>query len=366
MNGFRGCPRPESLWYGRDWPAVALSTLLAPLGWLYGAIAAPRAWGYRRGWLHAESAGVPVLVVGNLTVGGTGKTPLVLWLVAHLRERGLRPGVALRGYGGTRRGPPRQILADSDPFELGDEPVLLAARAGCPVVVGRDRVAAARLLASAHGCDCVVTDDCLQHYRLRRDREILVVDGMRGFGNGRCLPAGPLREPRGRVARADLVIVNVGDGSHVGGVDEWIDKSRAGPGLNAMRMTLVPGDAVNLYHAGERRALASFRGEPVTAIAGIGNPQRFFAMLRNLGLDTVTRAFADHHRYTGADLARLPDGPVLMTEKDAVKCRAWATAEHWYVPVRAQPDAAFVAAVDRALDACRQAGAQARETRSGA
>jgi len=355
----RSRSRPGQLWYGDGFLARALSALLAPLGWLYCAVAALRAIAYRRGWFNAESVGVPVVVVGNLTVGGTGKTPLVLWLVEHLRGRGLRPGVAMRGYGGKRQGPPLLVQADSDPFEFGDEPVLLAGRTGCPVVVGPDRVAAARLLALQHGCDIVVTDDGLQHYRLRRDGEILLVDGMRGFGNGRCLPAGPLREPRGRAARADLIVVNVGDGSGDGGVD----RRGAGGDLGAMRMTLVPGAAVNLYHAGERRALAAFRGERVTAIAGIGNPERFFAMLRNLGLDTVTRAFPDHHRYTGSDLARLPHGPILMTEKDAVKCRAWAAAEHWSVPVQARPDAAFVVAFDRMVDACREVRAEAARPR---
>ncbi len=329
----------EQLWYGRGLFARALSLLLAPLAWLYCAVSALRALAYRQGWFRSESAGVPVLVVGNLTVGGTGKTPLVLWLVAHLQRRGLRPGVAMRGYGGSEQGAPRLVRSDSDPFMFGDEPVLLAGRAGCPVMVGRDRVATARRLVLEQGCDIVVTDDGLQHYRLRRDGEILVVDGMRGFGNGRCLPAGPLREPRGRTKRVDLVIVNGDDGAVDGAAD-------------LMRMQLVPGDALNLYHAGQSRALDAFRCEPVTAVAGIGNPERFFTMLRNLGLDTVTRAFPDHHRYSRADLARLPPGPVLMTEKDAVKCRAWAGAEHWYVPVQARPDAAFVAALELIIDAC--------------
>ena len=322
-----------------------LSALLAPLGWLYCAVAALRGLAYRRGWLASESAGVPVVVVGNLTVGGTGKTPLVLWLVAHLQECGLRPGVAMRGYRGSGDVAPRLVQPDGDPLAFGDEPVLLAGRAGCPVMVGRDRVAAARLLAREHGCDIVVTDDGLQHYRLRRDCEILVVDGMRGLGNGRCLPAGPLREPAGRAGRADLVIVNAGDGAG--------DSAISTVGSAAMRMTLVPGDAVNLYHAGVSRSLDEFRGEPITAVAGIGNPDRFFAMLRNLGLDAGTRAFPDHHGYTASDLAGLPDGPVLMTEKDAVKCRAWAGPEHWYVPVRARPDAAFVAAFERVVAAWR-------------
>jgi len=325
--------RPELLWYGRTPPARAVSAALAPLGWLYCAVAALRGLAYRRGWLDSESAGVPVVVIGNLTVGGTGKTPLVLWLVAQLQRRGLRPGVAMRGYGGSGRGAPRRVRADSDPFEFGDEPVLLAGRAGCPVVVARDRVAAARMLALEYSCDIVVTDDGLQHYRLRRDCEILVVDGRRRFGNGRCLPAGPLREPRWRLRRADLVVVN-GDAAD-----------------DALHMTLVPGHAVNLYDAARSQRLGDFAGTRVIAVAGIGNPARFFAMLRRSGLDVEPHPYPDHHRFTAADLACWPAGPVLMTEKDAVKCRVVcrAGAEHWYVPVRAEPNPAFVVALERAL-----------------
>ena len=324
---------PTDLWYGRAPPGRVLSLLLAPLGWLYCGVAVLRALAYRRGWLASEAAGVPVIMVGNLTVGGTGKTPLVLWLVRHLNQRGLRPGIALRGYASSAGGAPRLVPADGDPFTLGDEPVLLAARGGCPVVIGRDRVAAARLLASAHHCDVVVCDDGLQHYRLRRDCEILVVDGDRRFGNGRCLPAGPLREPRRRLRRADLVVVN-GDAAD-----------------DAFHMTLVPGHAVNLYDAARSQRLGDFAGTRVIAVAGIGNPARFFAMLRRSGLDVEPHPYPDHHRFTAADLACWPAGPVLMTEKDAVKCRVVcrAGAEHWYVPVRAEPNPAFVVALEGVL-----------------
>lgn len=322
----------------------ALSALLAPLGWVYCAVSALRALAYRRGWLGSESAPVPVIVVGNLTVGGTGKTPLVLWLVRHLTERGLCPGVVTRGYGGSRHQDARLVPEQADPLLYGDEPVLLATHAGCPVAVSHDRVAAARLLVAEHGCDLLVTDDGLQHYRLRRDCEILVVDGMRGFGNGRCLPAGPLREPQHRGRRTDLRILN-------GGADA------AGPGARAketigclMRMTLVPGDAVNLYDARQVRPLKAFRADSVTAVAGIGNPRRFFSMLRDHGLLIRERAFPDHHPFVAKDFAGLAPGVVLMTEKDAVKCRALAKPEHWYVPVQAQPDAAFVLALNRMID----------------
>jgi tetraacyldisaccharide 4'-kinase len=326
---------PEAIWYGRSLSGRVLSLLLAPAAWLYCSVAVLRAAAYRHRWLGSGSAGVPVIVVGNLTVGGTGKTPLVLWLVGHLRRRGLRPGIATRGYGGEAADGPRLVPAHADPLRYGDEPVLLAANGGCPVVAARDRLAAARLLASAHGCDCVVTDDGLQHYRLRRDCEILVVDGMRGHGNGRCLPAGPLREPRGRGARADLTIVN-GPGS--------------APLPGSLGMSLVPGNAVNLYHPGVERPLESFRGETVAAIAGIGNPERFFSMLRGLGLSVQANAFPDHHRFTEADIATLSAHTVLMTEKDAIKCRRWARATHWLVPVRAEPEAVFAGILDGMLD----------------
>ncbi|MFP4278667.1 MAG: tetraacyldisaccharide 4'-kinase [Halochromatium sp.] len=350
---------PEQVWYQGHW----LGILLAPLGGLYCAIARLRRWAYARGWLASHAVSVPVIVVGNLTVGGTGKTPLVLWLAEHLRARGHRPGILLRGYrarrgagtrdagrqrwgeatpdAGARRTQdagrrqraeqPRRVPVDADPHRYGDEAVLLAQRTRCPVMVGRDRVAAARALVEECGCDWVVSDDGLQHHRLRRRFEILVVDGRRGFGNGRCLPAGPLREPVSRRQDVDLVIHN----GH--------------SGADGFAMQLQPGPAVNLRDPTRQRALAGFAGRPVTTVAGIGHPQRFFAMLRQYGLDIEPRPYPDHHRFTAADLQDWPPGPVLMTEKDAVKCRAFAGSEHWSVPVTAVPEAAFVEALEAAL-----------------
>ncbi len=323
---------PETLWYR---PGHPLAWLLAPLGWLYCGIAVLRALAYRRGWLASYAVGAPVLLVGNLTVGGTGKTPLVLWLTARLRQQGWSPGVATRGYGGARSAGPRPVPPRGDPASFGDEPVLLARRAGCPVVAGRDRVAVARALVD-QGCDVIVSDDGLQHYRLQRDLEILLIDGSRGYGNGRCLPAGPLREPPGRERRADLILVN-GDGARD----------------NLPRMTLVPGDAVNLADPLQRRPLRGFLGEEVTAVAGIGNPRRFFAMLRAAGLALSARPYPDHYRFRRSDLAGWPSGPILMTEKDAVKCAPLAGPGYWFVPVDAHPDEAFVTALDRAVDALR-------------
>jgi tetraacyldisaccharide 4'-kinase len=332
---------PQDVWYG-DAPAARLaSAALAPLGWAYCGVAALRAALYRRGWLESFAVGAPVLVVGNLSVGGTGKTPLVRWLGARLRERGLRPGIAARGYRGSGERAPavrptvrptvRLVPPDGDPALFGDEPVLLAADGSVPVAVGADRVAVARALIREHGCDVVVTDDGLQHYRLRRCCEILVQDGARGHGNGRCLPAGPLREPERRAARADLCIATGGR-----------------PGL--LGMALVPGAAVSLAEPDRTLPLAGLAGRRVTAVAGIGNPARFFGMLEQHGIGVDARPYPDHHRFTAADMASWGSGPVLMTEKDAVKCRRLGPgAEHWLVPVRAVPDVAFIDALDALL-----------------
>jgi tetraacyldisaccharide 4'-kinase len=320
-------PQPAQVWYQRHWLALAL----APLGWLYCAIARLRRWAYRSGRLASFAVPVPVIVVGNLTVGGTGKTPLVLWLADHLRAKGKRVGIALRGYRGRADSGPQRVAPDADPAQVGDEAVLLAQRSGCPVVVGRDRVAAARMLVERCDCELLVCDDGLQHYRLQRQLEILVIDGQRRFGNGRCLPAGPLREPRARARAADLVIVN-GDA-----------------GGDGYRMRLEPGAAINLQDPTVRRPLRDFVGVPVTAVAGIGNPERFFMMLERSGLAVTALAYPDHHAFGEGDLRSWPPGPVLMTEKDAVKCRRLAAANHWYLPVRAVPDGGFVMALEHAL-----------------
>jgi tetraacyldisaccharide 4'-kinase len=312
----------EALWY-RD---HLLSYLLLPLSWLYCAVVWIRRRGYRWGWFQRRRLAVPVVVVGNLTVGGTGKTPLVLWLAGVLRRQGYRPGIVTRGYRGeTQRPGPRIVTAASDPVEMGDEAVLLARRGDCPVAVAGDRAAAAQMLIDLHRCDIIVADDGLQHYRLQRDLEILVVDAERGFGNGRCLPAGPLREPLRRMREVDLTVCN------------------GAPCLaGAVVMRLVPGRLVNLRNADVRCDLADFRDREVTAVAGIGNPGRFFTLLRRHGLKVRERPYRDHHRFMPQDAAAWPAGPVLMTEKDAVKCSGFAAAGHWYLPVEADLDESLV------------------------
>ncbi|MBK1708696.1 tetraacyldisaccharide 4'-kinase [Marichromatium gracile] len=308
---------PARVWYARHW----LGVLLAPLGALYCALAMLRRLGFRRGWLASTRLPVPVVVVGNLSVGGTGKTPAVIALARLLREHGWRPAVLTRGYGRREDGV-RRVAPSDTPEEVGDEPLLLARHAGCPVVVGADRVAAGRFALDRCDCDLLLTDDGLQHYRLARDIEIAVVDGRRGLGNRRCLPAGPLREPPRRLEAVDLVLHNGGE---------------APPG--AGRMRLVPGAALALDGSGRSRPLAAFRDRRVCAVAGIGNPDRFFAMLETHGLMLDPRPYPDHHDFTAAEVAAWPAGPVLMTEKDAVKCARFGGGDHWYVPVEAEFDA---------------------------
>jgi len=320
---------PTTVWYRRHHP---LSLALVPLGWLYCLVALVRRHGYRRGWFAVRRLPVPVVVVGNLTVGGTGKTPLVLALAELAVARGWRPALILRGYGARSGAWPRLAAAGDDPLLVGDEALLLARRGVCPVVVGPDRVADGELAIRRLDCNLLLCDDGLQHYRLARDLEVAVIDVERGLGNGRCLPAGPLREPRGRLAGVDLVIKHGGSGA-------------------GHRFTLVPGAAYALCDPARRRPLEAFRGQRVTAVAGIGNPGRFFAALRGAGLLVDERPYPDHHPFTAADAADWPPGPILMTEKDAVKCAGFAGPDHWACPVAAAPDPAFVAAVFARLGA---------------
>ncbi len=291
-----------------------------PLAMLYGAVASMRAGCYRNGWLHQTRLPAPVIVVGNLTAGGTGKTPLVLAIVALLRAHGWQPGVVSRGYGGRQR-EPCLLDATPDPAQFGDEPALLRG-SGVAVAVGRDRAAGGKLLLDA-GCDVLVSDDGLQHYALARDIEICVIDGVRRFGNQRLLPAGPLREPLARLRTVDMRVCHGGT---------------AQAGEYAMR--LHGDEAVSLLDQ-RRQPLASFAGQRVHAVAAIGNPQRFFASLRALDITVIEHAFPDHHRFLPTDLAFADALPVLMTDKDAIKCAAFAQAHWWRVPVQARLDVAF-------------------------
>ncbi len=303
----------------------ALQWLLWPASLLYGAVVSVRRLLYKLRLLPRHSAGVPVIVVGNLVAGGSGKTPLVLWIAEFLKRQGRKPGIVSRGYGGAmaaKGGEPREATIASDPAEVGDEPMLLARRSGCPVWVAPERIAACRALRAQHpDCDLIILDDGLQHYALARDLEICVVDA-RGFGNGLLLPAGPLREPVSRLRKVDAVV------SH-------------GASIKGFAMKLEGTELVRLTDAKDVRSAASFKGQRLHAVAGIGDPARFFAQLEALGLEIVRHPFPDHHPFSAADLEFGGAAPVVMTEKDAVKCKRFAKPEHWVFPVRTVIDPAF-------------------------
>jgi tetraacyldisaccharide 4'-kinase len=304
-------------WLNRIWYERAVPPWwLLPPSLLYAAVSGSRRYLYSKHLLRSTRLSCPVVVVGNLSVGGTGKTPLVCWLVARLGERGYRPGVVTRGYGGSSTDV-RGVEPNDDPVVVGDEPILLARRTGVPVAVGRNRPAAAQLLLGA-GCDVIVSDDGLQHYALSRDCEVVVIDGDRRFGNGWLLPAGPLRESPSRLRGANAIVVNGGRALLEG----------------ALSMRLEAKSAVALFD-GRVMPLQAFAGRAVHAVAGIGNPERFFNMLRAHGIVVSGHPLTDHARI-GAEEVVFADGkPVLMTEKDAVKCKNLADARHWYVPVSA-------------------------------
>ena len=324
-------------WYAPH--LTALTAPLVPLAVAFGAIAFMRRALYRARLLRAHHVPVPVIVVGNITVGGSGKTPLVAALTRSLAERGWHPGIVSRGHGrSSSRSTPVIVAPDADAAEVGDEPLLLA-RTGIPVAVATDRVAAARALLAAHPeCNVIVADDGLQHYRLARDFEVAVVDAARGLGNGWRLPAGPLREPAKRLDEVDATVVLVTPGA-----------SASWSAPNAWRMTLVGDTFRRVADPAETQPASAFAGSNVHAVAGIGNPERFFAQLRSLRIAATGHALPDHHRFVPGDLALPGARAILMTEKDAVKCSVFADERCWYLPVRAHIDPALVARIEEAL-----------------
>jgi tetraacyldisaccharide 4'-kinase len=291
----------QRIWYADS----AAYWMLLPLSWLFAGLVSARRSFFERGVLRSVAVNVPVVVVGNITVGGTGKTPVTIWLALQLKERGLRPGIVSRGYGGLVGRNPRQVTAGSDPDAVGDEAVLMAKRSACPVVVHPDRVSAAQEIGGL-GVDVIIADDGLQHYHLARQYEIAVIDGTRGFGNGKLLPAGPLREPVSRLKSVDRVLVN--------------------------KSVMRSERAIRELPAG--LAVTDFYLKGTT----IGNPGRFFTFLESHGMQVIEHAFPDHSRLTEKDL-RYDDGlDVLMTEKDAVKYGSLSIERCWYVPVEVAVD----------------------------
>ena len=298
--------------------------ILVPLSWLFGALVALRRGLYKRGILQSQALSVPVIVVGNLNLGGSGKTPVVMWLVQQLKQKGYKPGVISRGYG-ANVGAPISVNASSQASEVGDEPLLIFKRCNCPVFVSPNRVQAGQSLLKVHPeCNVIVSDDGLQHYALKRDVEIAVVnsDALEG---AHLLPAGPMREPSSRLNEVDAIVCN---GKKI------ID--------SAFEMQLVGAQFYNMLDPNLTANAADFAGKNVKAIAGIGKPQQFFEHLRSLGLTFASMGFADHHAFSAADLAKLNADALIMTEKDAVKCQAFAQAHYWVLPVEANIDAGLL------------------------
>lgn len=296
---------------------------LIPLSLIFSRLACQRKARYLK--KNRWNPPVPVLVVGNITVGGTGKTPLVASLVQGLKARGYRPGVVSRGFGGQARNYPIAVTATASPRQVGDEPVMLARQLGVPVVVDPDRVSAARFLCAHHDCNLVIADDGLQHYNLKRHVELLVLDGQRLLGNGYCLPAGPLREGAQRLHTVDRVFSN--------------GPPRQDPGVPCICFQLLP-QPLEPVNPDAAPSLPSPAGCRVHGVAGIGNPGRFFNTLAAQGFEVIPHSFPDHHPFTAADIHFDDNLPVIMTAKDAVKCRALAGAAHWYLPVLADLSAA--------------------------
>lgn len=309
--------------------------LLAPLEALYVWKIKRKQRTYLLGKQTVWQASVPVIVVGNITLGGTGKSPLVVALVKHLQAKGYTPGIVSRGYKGKSNKYPLWVNADTPVQHAGDEPVMLAQQTGVPVVVDPNRVHAAQHLLNHSNCNIIISDDGLQHLRLGRDIEIIVVDGARGLGNGRCLPAGPLREPPIRLQRVHYVVVN----------GEPKEDCPAG-----FKMNVNPTQWVNVK-TGATLAIAQWQsGKRIHAVTGIGNPSRFFGLLKSLHFEVIEHAFADHHIFSERDIKFSDDVPVVMTAKDAVKCHAFATEHHWSLAIEAAVDESFFECFDFQLE----------------
>ncbi len=326
----------QRLWYGKS----RLVWLLLPFSWIFGALVELRRWCFDRGLFKRFSVGIPVIVVGNLTVGGTGKTPLVIWLANSLFAQKRKVAVITRGYGGQSDQWPRRVKPGSDPVQVGDEAVLIAQQTQAIVIAGPDRVANARQ-AIAEGAELIISDDGLQHYRMQRDLELVVVDNSRMFGNGFLLPAGPLREPVKRLQEADLILLNQRDDSRPARLDPPSVTYR----IRLVNLRALKSEAI--------RAVAELNGQTVHVITAIGHPQSFISALEQLGLHVDARILPDHARLSRADIEFDDDLPVLMTEKDAVKCQHIADSRHWAVTTQVQlstvDEAQLIQCVQRAL-----------------
>lgn len=305
----------EKIWYGKEDSFVI--SILTPLSAVYKNIINFRHWLYKKNILKIHKLSVPVIVVGNITMGGTGKTPLVIALALWLKEKGLKPGIISRGYGGRSKNYPLLVKERSPSTEVGDEPLVIATRSQCPVIVDPNRVRGAQLLINEYNCDIIISDDGLQHSALGRDIEILVIDGERQFGNGHLFPAGPLRESVDRVQQVDFVISN---GTEI---------------PNGYSMNYEYGNVTNLIDPSIKLEKEN-ASEEVFAFAGVGNPKRFFNELDRRGFKSRKHSFPDHYAFDSTDFAFTERTSVIMTEKDAVKCHGFAQPNFWYLPISAR------------------------------
>jgi tetraacyldisaccharide 4'-kinase len=312
----------NNIWYDR----TLVVKLLSPLSWVFQVVASVRRTLHQK---QAKPFDVPVVVIGNISLGGTGKTPLLILLGKALLKQKYKVGVVSRGYGGTHQNGSLVVTPDTSPTIAGDEPVLIASKLKCPVVINVDRTQAVKDLLAHNTVDIVLSDDGLQHYKMHRDFEIAVVDGVRGLGNGLCLPAGPLREAPSRLQSVDAVVVNT---------PAPVCK------VTGMAMTLVPGKLVNLK-TGKTQALSAFKDKMMNAVAAIGHPDRFFDQCEAAGMKVLRHHFPDHHAYQASDLAFNEHYEIVMTEKDAIKCKAFATEHMWAWPVEAKLDGDLTASI---------------------
>lgn len=311
----------SAIWYRNALHPISLCLL--PFTFIFGSCSLVRKLCYQLGLFKIHHFDVPVIVVGNITVGGTGKTPFVIWLVNYLQSLGYRPGIVSRGVGGIKHEKPHRVKKNDPVHIVGDEAILFSRHANCPIVIGLNRVAAVRHLLMQSDCNIIVSDDGLQHYRLDRDIEIAMIDGVRRLGNKLLLPAGPLRERPRRLNKVDFIVVNGGDNR-----DEFT-------------MEVKQQHLVSLMDENNKVAIVDFKDRRVHAIAGIGHPERFFNSLRKAGFDVIPHFFPDHYFYKAQDLDFSDALPIVMTEKDAVKCMSFKTERCWYLPITSQVNSSF-------------------------
>lgn len=321
----------ESLWYSKN----LLAYCLAPISGCFRSVVSLRRFLYRTHFKKVHYFSVPIIVIGNITVGGTGKTPLVIWLANFLKERGYRPGIVSRGHGSKANSYPNWVTQNSDPSQVGDEPLLIARRTECPVMIDPNRPRAVEELLKRTDCNIVISDDGLQHYAMDRDIEIAVIDGERNFGNGFCLPAGPLREPVSRLKQVEFIILNKMNGN-ASCIPYKAQRNTGSLLKNAQYfMNYHPENFLQLKNSKQIKPSDYFQNKNLHAIAGIGNPKRFFNLLRSMNLTFTEHAFPDHHPYKPTDFNFDADSMILMTEKDAVKCEKFADERFWYLPITA-------------------------------